>query len=241
MRRAGESEIADRIERLVAHELVGEAKPFAIDDAVVADGHGVLERGAKGEPGRPQPLDVLHEAEGAGASQLAAEGAGVEVDLDPLGADQRRVEIDLDVEMETVMRGELAIGAGVFHRDPLQHFEEAARSIELGKADLVDRLDEARGAAVHDRHFGAVDLDQGVVDAETAQRREQMLDRRDRGAVAVAKHGAERHAGHRPLVGGDLGAIGMTVGEKETYAGIAISRTKSDGDWRSAVDPGAGE
>jgi hypothetical protein len=47
-------------------------------------------------------------------------------------------------------------------------------------ADLVDRLDERGGAAVHDRHFAGVDLDVAVVDAEAAQSREQMLDRADR-------------------------------------------------------------
>ena len=114
--RAGQSEVADRIERLVAHELVGEAQAFAIDDAVVADGDGVVQRGAESQAGGPQALHILHEAEGAGPGQFAAEGAGVEIDLDPLAADQRRVEIDLDVEMETVMRGELAMGAGIFHR-----------------------------------------------------------------------------------------------------------------------------
>ena len=67
-----------------------------------------------------------------------------------------------------------------------------------------------------------------------------MFDRRHGGAVAVAEHGAQGHASHRALVGNDLGAFGMTVGEKEANAGIAISRTKSDGDWRSAVDPRAG-
>ena len=82
--RAGESQIADRVERLVAHELVGEAKPLAVDDAVVADGDSVLKRSAKGKTRRPEPLHVLHEAEGAGAGKLAAERARIDVDLDPL-------------------------------------------------------------------------------------------------------------------------------------------------------------
>src|SRR5262245_43225480 len=74
-RRAGKCEVADRVERLVAHELVGEAQAFAIDDAVVADCDGVLKRGAKRKTGSPQPLNVLHEAEGAGPGKLAAERA----------------------------------------------------------------------------------------------------------------------------------------------------------------------
>src|SRR5262245_61472502 len=157
--RAGESKIADRIERLVPHEFVGEAKTFAIDDAVVADGNRIVERSAESKPGSPEPLHVLHEAEGPGAGDFAAEGTRVQVDLDALIADQRGIEIDGDIEMETVMRGELAIGAGIFHRDLLQNFEVAAGGFELGQAHLVDRLDKARGAAVHDRNFGAVDLD----------------------------------------------------------------------------------
>ena len=77
------------------------------------------------------------------------------------------------------------------------------------------RFDELRRAAVHDRDFLAVDLDQGVVDAKAAQRGKQVLDGRHRGAVAVAKHGTQRYASHVPLIGSDLGALGVAVGEKE--------------------------
>ena len=51
--RAGQSQVADRIERLVAHELVGVAQAFAIDDAVVADGDGVFKRGAERQASGP--------------------------------------------------------------------------------------------------------------------------------------------------------------------------------------------
>ena len=37
------------------------------------------------------------------------------------------------------------------------------------------------GAAVHDRHFAGADFDQGIVDAETRERRQQVLDGRDLG------------------------------------------------------------
>src|SRR6185436_773966 len=142
-RRAGKRKVADRVKRLVAHELVGETQTFAVDDAVVADCDGVFERGAERKAGGPQALHILHEAEGARARQFAAEGARVHVDLDLLIADQRRVEIDLDIEVETVVRSKLTIGTGVFHRDLLQDLEVAARRLELGKTDLIDRLDEA--------------------------------------------------------------------------------------------------
>ena len=67
-----------------------------------------------------------------------------------------------------------------------------------------------------------------------------MLDRRHGGAIAVAEHGAQCHAGDGPLIGDDLGPFGMTVGEKEADAGIAVGRTKSNGDWRPAMYPCSG-
>src|SRR4029079_10230169 len=121
--RAGKRQIVSRVERLVAHELVGEAKPLAVDDAIIADGDSVLKRSAKGETRSPEPLHVLHEAEGAGAEKPAAERARIDVDLDPLRADQRRVEIDLDVDMETVVGGQLAGRTRIFHTDPLPDVE----------------------------------------------------------------------------------------------------------------------
>jgi hypothetical protein len=65
-RRTSKGEVANGIERLVAHELIRIAEAFAIDDAVVADGDGILERGAEGKARGPQALHVLHEAKGAG-------------------------------------------------------------------------------------------------------------------------------------------------------------------------------
>ena len=75
---------------------------------------------------------------------------------------------------------------------------------------------------------------------KTAQRGKQMLDRRDRGAVAVAKHGTQRYAGHRALIGSDLSALGVAVGKEEADPGVPVSGTESDGNWRSAMDSGAG-
>ena len=214
-RRAGQSQVSDGVECLVAHELVGIAQALAIDDAVVADSDGVVERSAKGQAGRPQALDVLHEAEGARPRQLAAEGPRIEVDLDALLANEGRVELNLNIEMEAVIGRKLADSASVLNGHRLQDLEEAAGRVELDQAHLVDGLDELGGAAIHDRHFGAVDLDQGIVDAEAAQRCEKMLDRRHGGAIAITEHGAQRHAGHRPVVGSDLDAFGSAIGEKE--------------------------
>jgi hypothetical protein len=55
-----------------------------------------------------------------------------------------------------------------------------------------------------------------------------MLDRGNRGAVAVAEDGAQRDTRDRPLIGCDLGLVAVTVGKEEADAGVAISRTKCD-------------
>ncbi len=58
------------------------------------------------------------------------------------------------------------------------------RRLQLLHARFLNQIDERRGAAVHDRHFRRVQLDDDVVDAEADERGEQMLDRFDRHLVA---------------------------------------------------------
>src|SRR4029078_11964950 len=103
------------------------------------------------------------------------------------------------------------------------------------------RRDEPLCAAFHDRLFGAVDLDQGVVDAKPAQRGQQMLDGGDGSAIAVAEHGAQRYPRHRPRLGRDFGAVSIAIGKEEAYSSIAVGRTESDRYWRSAMHPRPGQ
>ena len=49
-------------------------------------------------------------------------------------------------------------------RDRLQHLDGAARRVLLDDAGAFDQEDEGRRAAVHDRHFRPVELDDRVVD-----------------------------------------------------------------------------
>ena len=75
------------------------------------------------------------------------------------------------------MRKKLAPAIAFLDADRLQNLDEPARRGELAEAGLVDQLDEGRGAAVHDRHFLAVDLDDAVIDRKAAQGGQEMLDR----------------------------------------------------------------
>ena len=94
-------------------------------------------------------------------------------------------------------------------------------------AGLIDRGDEGRGAAVHDRNFRTIDFDGGVIDAHAAQRSEHMFGGRDQRAVAVAEHGGE--------FGGDDGfggGLNFAVAAIKTGADknkTCIDRCRSEG------------
>src|SRR5205823_357750 len=140
--RADQGEITDRIERLVAHELIVETKTFRIDDAIIANDHGIFQRCAEGQPAGPQALDVGQEAEGAGASEIAAEAVGIDVGGVPLPADDRRGEVDLDLDPHAVVGPKLGEGIAELDAHWLQDLQEMARLPERGDADLIEGADE---------------------------------------------------------------------------------------------------
>ena len=84
----------------------------------------------------------------------------------------------------------------------LEHLDAAPWRRQTRDAGLIDRSDEWRGAAVHDRHFRTVDLDDGVVDAEAVQRRQHVFGGRDGRAVLIAEHGGEFGGRHGTEIGG---------------------------------------
>src|ERR1700685_3548939 len=103
--RARERQIADRIERLVAHELIGVAEPFRVEDGVAIDGDRILERRAQRVARPPQGLNVADESERARAGDIAPESRGIKIEHPALAANRRRFEVDLDVEAEAAFGG----------------------------------------------------------------------------------------------------------------------------------------
>ena len=63
-------------------------------------------------------------------------------------------------------------------------------------AGLIDRSNEGRRAAVHDRNFRPVDFDGGVVDAHAPQRSKHVLGGGDQRTFAVAKNGCKLGRDH---------------------------------------------
>src|SRR5690606_29597425 len=65
---AEEGQVADRVERLVAHRLVGE--PKWAQRPVISEDDSMLQRRAPNEPSGPQRLRLAQQAERAGGRQL---------------------------------------------------------------------------------------------------------------------------------------------------------------------------
>src|ERR1700736_633603 len=60
-RGAGKADIADRVERLVAHEFVAVTQAFRIDHAILPKDDRIVERSTEAEATRPKLLDVGEE------------------------------------------------------------------------------------------------------------------------------------------------------------------------------------
>ena len=134
------------------------------------------------------------------------------------------IEFDFSLDPEAMfVRPKFAVRAVLGHTHRLDDFDIAARKRARGEPGLIDRVDEGRGAAVHDRHFRSVDLDHHVVDMQPAQCGEQMLGRRAERAFGVAEHGGKFSGGDRAHVGANF-ALGRAVGgyALENDAGVVV-------------------
>ena len=79
------------------------------------------------------------------------------------------IEADAVGDLEVIGRVQRDPLVALRQRDRAQHLQIATRRRQLLDTRLVqDQVHEWRGAAVHDRHFGMIELDDDVVDAEGA-------------------------------------------------------------------------
>src|ERR1700686_5007696 len=134
------------------------------------------------------------------------------------------IEFDFGFDPKPAQIGpQFAVAVALGDADRLEHLDVAARRRQRDDAGLIDRGNERRGAAVHNRYFGTIDLDDRVIDAEAVQGRQYMFGRRYRRAVAIAEHGGEFGRRHGAETGVEL-AVWLAVGaaaEKDD-AGIGL-------------------
>src|SRR5690349_10522842 len=100
---ADEREIADRIENLVADELVIESKGI-VEDAGLAENHRVFERAAERQAVLPQHLDVLQERERPRRRDLLDERLLGDAQGPRLMTKQRVIVADAVSDLEMIRR-----------------------------------------------------------------------------------------------------------------------------------------
>ena len=111
---------------------------------------------------------------------------------------------------------------------------------------LIDRRDERRGAAVHDRHFRAVDLDDRVVDAKPGQRGQHMLRGGAQRAFGIADHGGEFGGGHGADIGANFAVRAAVLAETDEddagvgFGGKHVQRGRRAGMDANTADGGRG-
>jgi hypothetical protein len=140
------------------------------------------------------------------------------------------------------MRAQFAVTAVLADPDRLEHLDVATGRGQRLDADLVDRSDKRRGAAVHDRNFGAVHLDHGVVDAERIQGRQHVLSGRYRRSRVIAENGGEFGRRHRTEIGRKF-AICLAAGAaaQKYDSGVRLRRVQGQGDRRAGMNANSGK
>ncbi len=207
---AGQGEVADRVQQLVAHELVRHAQAAGVQHAGLVHHHRIVEAAAEGEAGCLQLRDFAGQREGAGARQFGAEhGRGEPQGQAPAGrSPQPRTR------STSPCRGRS--GDGRSSANPSPSLTRTVRRISISggggvlrhDAGAVDQEHQAGRGAVQDRGFRAVDRDDRVGDAAAGERRHHMLDGADAHLrlLRQAQHGAKAGVDHVVEAGGDVGA-----------------------------------
>jgi len=225
----------------VTYEFFRVTEAFGIHDAVIADGNRVVQVGAQCQAVLPQMLHVAHEAKCARAAQFVAEDARSHFIRKALAADNRGLEVDLDVEMEAAVRCDFTEAGTVLNANRLEDLEEFTRLGQFHQAGVVDSFDEVRRAAVHNRHFLAVDFYVAVIDGKPAERGQKMFDGADGIAFIIADNGAQRQVFDVMDTRLDIRDDAAAFGYEKAKPSIGLSRMQDYRCWRSTVHPRAGQ
>jgi len=103
--------------------------------------------------------------------------------------------------------------------------EIAASTIKLLQPNLFDSLNKHGTAAVHDRHFRAVDFNDDIVDTHTEERGHEVFDGRNPVFGRIAENRAERCRRNLvPESGNFCGAVLVGAHENDTDTGIGRNK-----------------
>ncbi len=171
-----EHEVADDVERLVAGEFIVEAHRFFTENLFSSDDHGVFQAASFDQAFVEQRFDIFVINEGSGWSdflfvELGGDFAGEKLGEAAVGADIG----DRNPELFIGDDGDKGAIFG-FHVDGLPDFVNFSWFVLGLDAGFFDELDVGTGGTVADGRLVGVHFNDGVVNAHTAECREDMLD-----------------------------------------------------------------
>ena len=221
----------------MANKFTRHAKAAFVQNFAVLHNHRIAERPAKGEARILHRFDITHLAEGACRGEIADEAAiAVEI-VEALATDGRILEINLGLDFKAVCRLDPRPSASMLDADRSRDDQCTTAHRKCGDARAQDRLDDRQAAAIQNGSLAGVDLDDGVVDAETGKGGHDMLDSLEAHAVLVGDPRAQPRL--LDVVG--MRVDGLTafgdVDAAELDAGVRSCRVNLDPDETAGVQP----
>ncbi|VAY89348.1 conserved hypothetical protein [mine drainage metagenome] len=240
---ADDVEIADGVEHLVLDELGVETQAFLVEDARLVHDDGVFHAAALGQAALAQRVHIAHEAEGAGAGDVAHVSLHVEVEAVVLRGlvDRGMVELDGEIQPKAVVRLQsrplLAVAVLRAHLHRPAHADEALGRGLLLQPGGLQQVDKAGGRAVEDGDFLGVHVHDQVVQPQAGAGREQVLDGVNLG-VARTQRGGHAGVDHGQGVQGNGDGL-RQIGAAEHDSGIGRRRMQREFDPLAAVQADA--
>jgi hypothetical protein len=148
------------------------------------------------------------------------------------------VEADREFETKTVVGRQARPLVAVLDLDDLPDAQEALRRVLFLDAGRLEQIDERGGRSVEDGDLFRIDLHMGVVDAQPGQRRHQVFDGAQPGAILFE---AGRHAGvaHGKRIGLDIHDR-IQIDALEHDAGVRRSGTQDERHLAAGMEADAG-
>ena len=169
-----------------------------------------------------QVFNVAQKAESAGAADFADVAAAGEVKagLVVAMAEDGVVKVNGEIEAAAGKGRESRPFVAFAYFYGFEDLDEALGGVLLADARLLQEIDEGRSAAVHDGDFWRVQLDDDVINADTGERRHEMLNSGDAHAAVIDERGAELGVAHEVGACRDFGErVKVGAAEGDTAVG----------------------
>src|SRR6266571_4488030 len=153
-----------------------------------------------------------------------------------LHSDQRMRKINEAINLITVRRLDADAAVALLECNSLAHQQSAAGQLLLNHTGALDHVRKDFGGTIHDRYLEVVDFNEGVVDSQTAQRRQQMLDRRQHHTCAHQRRGV---AAIRDGLDGSRNLEAAQIGAPKNVSGVGWRRQKTNMHWHACVQANA--